>query len=203
MLHLERYITSINNGIKKFNDFLLRKGTGILKIKVFVTTSASSLNSIVTDHNFSICAVNDKVFSDILMARGSKKCNQLRKIVNRGGYGLSIYQANELAAYGWIELNKGKFARRIFTSFEIPCDSAHIFECYTVKKFRGQKLYPAIVYKLVDWTKSEQIKNIYIDTVAGNYAAEKGIINLGFDYISLQTKLLFLNKVILQYDSKR
>lgn len=203
MLHLERHITSIGRQIKKINDFFLRKGTGILKVNVFVTTSTSNLNSIVTDRNFSVCAINDKVFSDISMVRGSKKRNQLREIVNRGGYGLSIYQANELAAYGWIGLNKGKFARRIFTSFEIPCDSAHIFECYTVKKFRGQKLYQAIVYKLVDWAKAEQVKNIYIDTVAGNYAAEKGIINLGFDYISLQTKLLFLNKVILQYDSKR
>ncbi|MDP2061179.1 MAG: hypothetical protein Q8J97_15660, partial [Flavobacteriaceae bacterium] len=84
-----------------------------------------------------------------------------------------------------------------------PSNSAHIFECYTVEKFRGQKLYPAIVNNLAGWAKSQLAENVYIDTVAGNIKAEKGIVKLGFEHISFQSKILLFSKPIFEYDSKR
>ncbi len=203
MLHLKRHNNLIIRGIEKLNAFLLEKGTGVLRINVFAAKAGTGLNQIEIDGNYSVCIINEKVLNGISRIRGRKKYNQLKKVLNKGGYGISIYQADELAAYGWIGMNKGKHSRRIFTPFAIPHDSAHIFECYTVKKFRGRKLYQAIVYQLAEQAKSEQAKNIYIDTVFGNYVAEKGVSNLGFDHVSFQTTVLFLNKVIFQYDRKR
>jgi GNAT superfamily N-acetyltransferase len=91
----------------------------------------------------------------------------------------------------------------MFTSFAVPPNNGHIFDCYTVEKYRGQKLYQAIVYQLVEWAKAHHATHMYIDTVEGNTGAYKGIINLGFKYISLHTNILFFNKTLLEYDTKR
>lgn len=189
--------------VRKITGYLLRKGFGILKINVFVAQSTKKLNPINLSDYFSFRIVNDQVLSDISDIRGKKKYNQLQKILYKGAYGVSLYKDNELAAYGWVGLNKEKYKKRIFTSFAIPQNSAHIFECYTVEKFRGQKLYPAIVFKLAEWAKDRQADNVFIDTVEGNITAEKGIAKLGFDHNLLQTKLLIFSKIIFEYDNKR
>jgi len=188
---------------RKITNYLLRKGIGILKINVFVARSTQKLNPINLSDYFDFRSINNQVLNDISVIRGKKKHLQLQRILDKGAYGVSIYAENELAAYGWIGLNKEENKRRIFTSYAIPQNSAHIFECYTVEKFRGQKLYPAIVFKLTEWAKKHHADDVYIDTIAGNLAAEKGIIKLGFHYISLQTKLLVFSKIIFEYDNKR
>jgi hypothetical protein len=184
-------------------NYLLRKGIGILRINVFVARTTTTLNLIDISEDFCFRAIDDHVLDDILVIRGKKKYNQLKENRNKGAYGISLYKANALAAYGWIGVNRAKSDIRIFTSFAIPQNCAHIFDCYTIEKFRGQKLYPAIVYNLVNWGRLQQVENVYIDTVVENVSASKGIAELGFDYISLQTKLLFFSKLIFEYDRKR
>lgn len=190
-------------GFKRITNFLLRKGIGILRINVFVADSATKLNPVELSEDFEFRNIDDLVLDDIRDIRGKKKYNQLKRIRNNGGHGISVYMSSELAAYGWIGLNRHKSGKRIFTSFAIPKNCAHIFECYTIENFRGQKLYPAIVSRLVDWAKLQKVENVYIDTVEGNLAAEKGITKLGFDPVSLQTKLLFFSKIMIEYDRKR
>lgn len=189
--------------IKKITDYLLRKGVGLLRIIVFVAKPTTKLNSIILNNKVDFRTINNQVLNDISIVRGKKKYNQLKKMLDKGACGISIYMAGELTAYGWVGLNKEKHNIRMFTTFAIPPNSAYIFECYTVEKFRGQKLYPAIVYNLVEWAKNQQVENVYIETVAGNINAEKGINKLGFECISLQTKVLLFYQVIFEYDKKR
>lgn len=189
--------------IRKITDYLIRKGIGIFRIKVFAVQSAQKLNQINLSDYFSFRTVDHQVLNDIFIIRGKKKYHQMQKILYKGAYGVSLYRDNELAAYGWVGLNKKKYKKRVFTSFAIPQNCAHIFECYTVEKYRGQKLYPAIVFNLVEWAKNQQTENVYIETVVGNIMAEKGIAKLGFDYISLQIKLLIFSKLIFEYDRKK
>ena len=189
--------------IKKITAYLLRKGLGVLRINVFVTNSTASLNQIKISDDFSLRPIDDQVLHEISLIRGKKKYNQLKKVYDTGGYGISFFKAGELAAYGWIGLNREKKSRRMFTSFAIPPNSGHIFDCYTVEKYRGQKLYQAVVYHLVQWAKDQQAGKVYIDTVEGNNSAYKGVINLGFEYLSLHTSVLLFNKTIFEYDHKR
>lgn len=189
--------------IKIITGYLLRKGIGVLRSNVFVVKSTIHLNQIAISDDVVLCSIDDRVLNDISHIRGKKKQAQLKKILHNGGYGVSLYKANELAAYGWIGLNKSEHSKRLFTMFAIPQNSAHIFECYTVEKFRGQKLYQTIVYNLVEFAKCQHADNVYIDTVLDNHMAEKGIINLGFEYHSLQTKILLFSKTIFEYDYKR
>jgi len=189
--------------IKRITGYLLRKGLGILRTNVFVAKPTTKLNQITISDDIVLRPIEDQVLNDISRIRGVQKHPSLKKIQVNGGYGVSLYKANELAAYGWVGLNKEKKSLRMFTQFAIPPNSAHIFECYTVEKFRGQKLYQAIVYNLVEWAKGQQADNVYIDTVIENTMAQKGIINLGFEYTSLQTKILLFSKTIFEYDNKR
>lgn len=189
--------------IKKIKDFLLRKGIGVLRIDIFVIKEMAILNQISVNENFNYRIIDDHVLSDICVIRGEKKYNQLTLIQNKGGYGIALYKGNELAAYGWIGLNHDKNDKRIFTSFAIPPDSAHIFDCYTIEKFRGQKLYSAIVSSLVVWAYFQKVVNVYIDTLVENVAAGNAIIKLGFSPVVRQTKFLFFSKVLLEYDHKR
>lgn len=188
--------------IKKFYDYLLRKGFGRLTVKVFVAKPTTELNEVIISGNFYYCTIDNHVLNDISIARGEKKYKQLKKIMGNGGYGVSLYHSSELAAYGWVGINKENQGRRQFTTFKIPPQSAHIFDCYTIERFRGQKLYQAIVFKLVEWSRSQHINNVYIDTIAGNKMAEKGINKLGFEYLSIQTKGLFFSKILFEYDHK-
>lgn len=189
--------------IKKITNYLLRKGIGILRINVFVARATTTLNFLDISKDFDFRAIDDHVLEDIFVIRGKRKYNQLKKDRNKGAYGMSLYTANELAAYGWIGLNREKSGKRIFTSFAIPQGCAHIFECYTIEKFRGEKLYPAIVHNLVSWARHQQVENVYIDTVAENAPASRGITKLGFEPVSIQTKLLFFSKIIFEYDRKK
>lgn len=202
MVKLNQNECMVKRLIKYITNYLLRKGIGILRIHVFVAGRDTKLTDIILNKNVEFGAHSDRVLNDICVVRGKKKYNQLKKIQSRGGYVVSLYHENELAAYGWVGINIEKNGRRMFTSFAIPENSAHIFECYTVEKFRGRSFYPAIVSKLTEWALSHDAKNVYIDTIVGNVNAEKGIYKLGFQYIFCQTKLLILNKVIVEYDRK-
>jgi len=189
--------------IKKITGYLLRKGFGVLKTNVFVVKTTTKLNQITISDDVILHAIDERVLNDISGIRGKKKYAQLKKIRDNGGYGFSLYKANELAAYGWVALNNEEKRQRMLTEFAIPPNSAHIFECYTVDKFRGQKLYQAIVYNLVEWAKNRHADKVYIDTVIENDMAQKGIINLGFEYISAQTKIILFSKTIFEYDNRR
>ena len=192
MLKLIEILAYKWGGLKKITIFLLRKGIGILRINVFVARATKTLISVFISDDFYFRIIDNSVLDDISAIRGGRKYNQLKKNRDKGAYGIALYKANELAAYGWIGLNNEKSGKRIFTSFAIPPNSAHIFDCYTLEKFRGQKLYPAIVYNLVNWARLQQVQDVYIDTIAENVeAAGKGITRLGFEPVSLQTKLLF------------
>ncbi len=185
------------------SEFILNKGIGLLIIDVFVATEDTLLNHIAIDQCFNFRVANEHILNDIYTIRGNKKSNQLGKFYKKGAYGISIYKGEELAAYGWIGLNRNIKKSIRFFSFNIPPNSARIFECYTVEKFRGQNLYPAIAYYLVNWARLQQVGNVFIDTVSGNIAARKSVIKLGLCPVYLQFKLLFLNKILFEYDRKR
>ncbi len=189
--------------IKRVVKYLQRKGTGILRINVFVARKTTALNQMNPGEGFRLKIINEQVWPDIQKIRGKKKVRQLKEIYKKGAYGLCFYLDSELAAYGWIGVNKQKYAQKIFGIFSIPSNSAHIFDCYTVEKFRGQNLYPSIIFNLVKLGRDKGVDDVYIDAVTDNVAAQKGIGKVGFEPVTMQTKIMILNKILFEYDRKR
>lgn len=188
---------------KKVEKYLLRKGIGVLRINVFAIHQSTLVPPVWDEDLFHAKVVDSQVLDDILLIRGKKKGAHLRNIWKNGAYGTSFYKNNSLAAYGWIGVNNGDYGRRLFSSFAIPPHSAHIFDCFTVEKFRGQNLYPAIVKNLALQAWQLGIANVYIDVVSDNTRAIKGIEKLGLELVSKQVKVMFLNKILFEYDHKR
>ncbi len=60
---------------------------------------------------------------------------------------------------------------------------------YVDPKFRGKGLNQQLIKKLINWSKSQNIKDFYLDVYSGNQAAIRAYEKLGFAHSMIEMKL--------------
>lgn len=88
----------------------------------------------------------------------------------------------ELATYGWVTFDEesiGELGLRI----PLSPGEVYIWDCATLPAYRGLRLYPALLWHIINDLRSEGLQRIWIGADADNLPSQKGIVLCGFQPI--------------------
>jgi GNAT superfamily N-acetyltransferase len=79
-----------------------------------------------------------------------------------------------LATYGWVTFDEeliGELRLRI----RLAPDEAYIWDCATLPEYRGLRLYPALLWHIIDELRAQGLRRIWIGADADNLPSQVGI----------------------------
>ncbi len=88
----------------------------------------------------------------------------------------------ELATYGWVTYDEeliGELSLRI----RLAPGEAYIWDCATLPAYRGQRLYPALLWHMINDLRTEGLRRIWIGADADNLPSQTGIVLCSFQPI--------------------
>lgn len=184
----------------RFIEFIIkwfkRKGFGLNHNNMYYADSIGDLKQIIPKVDVQIKQFDEDSLKQIRLFRSHKLYNILQKFIDKGYTGLYAEIDDEIAAYGWISVNKQNHSINPNKIFIQPPESGYIFHCYTSEKFRGKNLYSYIIYKLSEYAFRNNVSKVYIDTEASNIAAAKGVKKINFKFCGNLITCLFFSKIV-------
>jgi GNAT superfamily N-acetyltransferase len=88
----------------------------------------------------------------------------------------------ELATYGWVTYDEeliGELSLRI----RLVPGETYIWDCATLPAYRGQRLYPALLWHMINDLRTEGLRRIWIGADADNLPSQTGIVLCSFQPI--------------------
>jgi GNAT superfamily N-acetyltransferase len=88
----------------------------------------------------------------------------------------------ELATYGWVTYDEeliGELSLRI----RLAPGETYIWDCATLPAYRGQRLYPALLWHMINDLRTEGLRRIWIGADADNLPSQIGIVLCSFQPI--------------------
>jgi len=88
----------------------------------------------------------------------------------------------ELATYGWVTYDEeliGELSLRI----RLAPGETYIWDCATLPAYRGQRLYPALLWHMINDLRTEGLRRIWIGADADNLPSQTGIVLCSFQPI--------------------
>jgi GNAT superfamily N-acetyltransferase len=88
----------------------------------------------------------------------------------------------ELATYGWVTYDEeliGELSLRI----RLAPGETYIWDCATLPAYRGQRLYPALLWYMINDLRTEGLRRIWIGADADNLPSQIGIVLCSFQPI--------------------
>lgn len=102
----------------------------------------------------------------------------------QGFHSYSLVEGDTLLHYGWlIERQKISNVTEVDQEFELPDDTAVLFDYYTHPQARGKGLYrKSLLQGLADAARVPGTRQVFIATLADNTASRHVIEKLGFEH---------------------
>jgi GNAT superfamily N-acetyltransferase len=94
----------------------------------------------------------------------------------------------EVASYGWVTPEPEPMDD-LGVAFTSPPGDVWLYDFATVPEFRGRRLYPALLRRILDDLKEQGVRRAWIGTSPGNYASQNGISRAGFTLV-VQTEFV-------------
>jgi GNAT superfamily N-acetyltransferase len=88
----------------------------------------------------------------------------------------------ELATYGWVTFDEeliGELRLRV----RLAPGEAYIWDCATLPEYRGLRLYPALLWHMINDLRAAGLQRIWIGADADNLPSQTGIVLCGFQPI--------------------
>jgi GNAT superfamily N-acetyltransferase len=88
----------------------------------------------------------------------------------------------ELATYGWVTFDEeliGELRLRV----RLAPGEAYIWDCATLPAYRGLRLYPALLWHMINDLRAAGLQRIWIGADADNLPSQTGIVLCGFQPI--------------------
>ncbi len=176
-----------------FINFLKKKGFGIFKNNLYYISNTDNFNEVIPKINVKIKIFDENNISKIAQIRSFKLYKIIKTSLLKGCIGIYAEYNNEIVSYGWVSINKSNNFIKPNPIFLQPPFSGYIFNCYTSKNFRGNNLYPFIVYQLTKLTFNHNIQNLFIDTDCQNLQANKGLRKNNFKFVGTFISIIMFN----------
>ncbi len=126
----------------------------------------------------------------VMGLRGKHFVNEFQKVLKENkSFGLAAYNEDEIVGYGWL---KFKGARDSF--FNLSSINGYLSAFFVKKEYRGNKIYPSLITKLIESDKAKDIKEFYIATENKNLSSQKGFQKLNAKHIK-DVKILRAMKI--------
>jgi GNAT superfamily N-acetyltransferase len=106
-------------------------------------------------------------------------------VLQRFAAGKCCYTGNVegvLATYGWVTFDEeliGELRLRI----RLKPGEAYIWDCATLPAYRGLRLYPALLWHIINDLRAEGLRRIWIGADADNLPSQAGMVLCGFQPI--------------------
>jgi RimJ/RimL family protein N-acetyltransferase len=82
--------------------------------------------------------------------------------------------------YAWATVTKKIELLEIHTHLNLEEDSGYTFHGYTLDDFRGYGIYPAVMSRIIDDIRKDNVKQVYVYCLQNNHASRRSIEKAGF-----------------------
>lgn len=144
--------------------------------------------------------VNDNIW-DVISFRDENIVEQFVSFLLNDEFGLYGYYQGEVIVHGWATINKSSRNELVNGYFLLPPKAAFIHFCSVNPKYRGKKVYQALLLELYKSLKLDGYV-IYIDTNDWNIAAQKAIEHTGAEFIYCLKTFWLLNRCLIKFIQK-
>ena len=115
--------------------------------------------------------------------RGSDTSAEFLRRFEAGRHCYGAWVQSELAAFGWVsheEEGIGELNLRI----RLLPGEIYIWDCETAPRFRGKRLYSALLAYILDDLRSQLLCRAWIGADLDNLASQRGIARAGFHHVA-------------------
>lgn len=161
----------------------------IKKERVYYITK-NDLLEVKTKVNCNVLYIDENNYKRILDMREEATSRVFQNMLNDGQIGVFAEVEGNIVSHAWIQIAgisksnyNGGFGR-------LKDNQAIIHFCNTDLKYRGNNIYPFLIYNLADlYFKQNSNGTLYITTSIDNYSSQRGLSKIGFKY--LEDRLIF------------
>lgn len=108
------------------------------------------------------------------------------EVIRRFDAGKHCYIGNVegvIATYGWVTFDK-ELIGELRLHIRLSPGEAYIWDCATLPKYRGLRLYPSLLWYIIGDLKAQGLKRIWIGADADNLPSQVGMRLCGFHPIA-------------------
>jgi len=88
-----------------------------------------------------------------------------------------------IATYGWVTYDK-ELIGELRLHIQLSQGEAYIWDCATLPEYRGLRLYPALLWYIIEVLRSQGLKRIWIGADSDNLPSQVGMRLCGFHPIA-------------------
>ena len=88
-----------------------------------------------------------------------------------------------IATYGWVTYDK-ELIGELRLHIQLSQGEAYIWDCATLPEYRGLRLYPALLWYIIEVLRSQGLKQIWIGADSDNLPSQVGMKLCGFHPIA-------------------
>lgn len=147
------------------------------------------IDFITNENTFKVLNFRDKIIE-----------NCFKYMVSNKEIGIYGILDNHAIAHAWCIINDGKGKKKMGPFYKTKSKIAYIFFCNVKEEFRGNNIYPYLLYNLIKIVNEKyNIDTFYGDIDFHNIASQKGAEKIGFRLYKRCKFIIILNHVINKY----
>jgi ribosomal protein S18 acetylase RimI-like enzyme len=112
-------------------------------------------------------------------AMGLRGAAPVRQRFDAGRRCFAAWVDGQIAAYCWVS-GANEYVSELEREFQLQDHEAYIWDCATLPAFRHQRLYSALLSRIVATLQGEGLRRIWIGASLGNRPSHRGFANAGF-----------------------
>ncbi len=108
------------------------------------------------------------------------------EVERRFGAGKHCYTGSvdgKIATYGWVTFDK-ELIGELRLHIQLSHGEAYIWDCVTLSEYRGLRLYPALLWYIIEDLRSQGLERIWIGADSTNLSSQVGMRLCGFHPIA-------------------
>jgi GNAT superfamily N-acetyltransferase len=129
------------------------------------------------DARFQECASEST--ATLADAMGLRDANEVRERMASGRRCMLALVGGRIAGYGWISVRPeyiGEQEREI----KLQANEAYVWDCATMPGFRGQRLYSALLSRILTVLRAQGVRRAWIGTARSNVPSLRAFATAGF-----------------------
>lgn len=185
---------------KRIKNKLSANNNGVFKNLLYELDS-TNLSQVNPKIEIDWIWINDTNFMKVLAFREESVSRAFKKILKTGQEKgiFAIYQ-NQAVAHCWARIGKNTVNNtKMHDLISIQNKDAYIHFCHTDCNYRGNNIYPFLLYVLSKYLfEVEKVNTIFIDTSIDNISSQKGIEKVGFREKYLIKRFQLFGKTLIR-----
>jgi ribosomal protein S18 acetylase RimI-like enzyme len=127
--------------------------------------------------------INSEAAPPLAQAMGLDNSEEALKRFDAGKHCYAGIVDGVIATYGWVTFDK-ELIGELRLHIQLSLGEAYIWDCATLPKFRGLRLYPSLLWYIIENLRSQGLRRIWIGADSDNLPSQVGMRLCGFHPIA-------------------